>query len=109
MLFLYTQKFVPSQIIIKEASHQQLMGANTKLPNGSLHCALPLGAWGSSLKREKNKCKRQNGQGHQESTAHRIQLSRAHGGSQRWKQQSQSVQIICIYVIAVQLVFLCDS
>lgn len=74
MLFLYTHKSVPSQIIIKEAFHQQLMGANTKLPNGSLDWALPLGAWGSSLKREKNKCKKQNGQGHEECTAHRFQF-----------------------------------
>lgn len=71
MLFLYAHKSVPSQIIIKEASHQQLMGANTKPQNENLHWVLPLGALGSSQKRGRKKCKRQKGQGHQESTAHR--------------------------------------
>lgn len=101
MLFLYTHKSVPCQVIINEATHQQAAHGGKEKPQiGSLHWVLPLGAWGSSQKKERKKCKRQNGQGHQESTAHRFQLSGAIGahsdGSSNHRTYMDLPYIICI-------------
>lgn len=105
-LFLYTHKSVRSQIIIKEASTSRLW-EQTKVPDWKSPLVLPLGVWGSSQKREKKKYKRQKGQGHQKSTAHRFQLSRAHRGNHR--AYMDLPYVICICVMDVRLVFLCDS
>lgn len=82
MIFCYTVRSVPRQTVIREASSGSRQWEQMQRPTLGRDQGI-LGNWW------RNDCWSQRGQGH----CPQNQLSRAHRGSQRWKQRSHSLHV----------------